>query len=50
MNIKLKYLVDSPYDIGLVKARGIQDVEGFLNPSKDNLESPWDLDNMELQT
>ena len=47
MNIKLKYVVDSPYDIGLVKARGIQDVEGFLNPSKDNLESPWDLDNMD---
>jgi len=47
MNIKLKYNVEAPYDINLIKARGIKDVEAFLNPSRDNLQSPWDLDNME---
>ncbi len=46
MNVKLKYHVSAPYDIGIVKARGIEDVEGFLHPRKENLQEPWFLDNM----
>lgn len=47
MNIKLKYQVAAPYDINLIKARGIEDVDAFLHPRIENLLSPWDLNNIQ---
>lgn len=48
MNVKLKYQVDYPYVENLIKARGIEDVVAFLHPSVDNLQDPYDLDNMDI--
>ena len=47
MKVKLKYEVESPYDYGLINARGIDDVTAFMCPSKDFLQDPFDLDNMQ---
>lgn len=46
MNYNLKYKVEQPYARNLIAARGIVDIDGFLNPKKENLESPFLLDNI----
>lgn len=43
MNIKLKYEVGAPYKDNLIRARGIVDVEGFIDANKNNLAEPRDL-------
>ena len=47
MNTKLKYQINAPYVENLFKARGIEDINHFLNPLAEDIKSPHLLDNIE---
>ena len=50
MNYKRKYETELPhgnYIHNLLKARGIEDIENFLEPTEEHLHSPYLLDNLE---
>ena len=47
MNVKLKYTINDPYDLNLICARGIDNPNSFLFPTKVHLSSPHDLDNID---
>ena len=49
MNVKLKYEINAPYKENLIRARGIEDVDGFLMPSPSNLQDPRALGAAEMQ-
>lgn len=40
MNIKLKYTIEAPYKDNLIRARGIDNIPSFLNPTVDDLSAP----------
>lgn len=46
MKVKLRYNIEEPFIEGLIRERGIENVEEFLKPSRKNLISPWQLDNV----
>lgn len=46
MKTKLKYQINEPFASELIKARGIENIEQFLTPTSDNLQSMFDLLNM----
>lgn len=47
MKVKLKSKINEPFVSGLIKDRGIEDVNNFLNPKAFHLQDPFDLNNME---
>lgn len=47
MKVKLKYQLTEPFTTSLLTQRGITNVQEFLVPKPENLQSPFDLDNMQ---